>query len=85
MEEEKLNHEQVSDDHENPVLKAEAIKEEPHPQTTENSEQNPTIEETDADEEEWVTGIKSIIILITLTVAAFLVLLDTSIVATVSI
>lgn len=92
MEEEKRNHEQASDraqvsgDHENPVVRAEAegSKEVPQSQTSENPDQNPATAQTNVGEEEWVTGIKSAVILITLTVAAFLMLLDTSIVATVS-
>lgn len=40
--------------------------------------------EPDSDEEEYVTGFKMVIVLVAVTAASFLMLLDTSIVATVS-
>jgi hypothetical protein len=93
MEEEKLNHEktsdgtQASDDHESPIVtsQAEGSKEEQQDSTTDDADQNPAANETNADEGQWVTGIKLAVINIALTMAAFLMLLDTSIVATVSV
>jgi hypothetical protein len=48
--------------------------------------QSPVVDNpTDTEEGEWVTGLRLVVIVAVLTMAAFLMLLDTSIVATVSI
>jgi hypothetical protein len=55
------------------------------PESTTEDLQSPAVNNpADTEEEEWVTGLRLVVIVAALTMAAFLMLLDTSIVATVS-
>jgi hypothetical protein len=90
MEEEKLNHSsggvsQVFDVREDQVTQQEAVTEDFQMPTSNNPDQSPAATKIDTDEGEWVTGIKLGVIISAISTAAFLMLLDVSIVATVSV
>lgn len=69
---------------ESPAVQPEKAFEEAHLPTSEPPEQDQAMTGQETKEEEWVTGLKLGVIVAAITMAAFLMLLDVSIVATVS-
>lgn len=89
MEEEKPNsafsgYFHASDIREGQVKQPELPTEDVQSPIIDNPGQRSAAARTDTDEGEWVSGIKLVVIVVALTTAAFLMLLDTSIVTTVS-
>jgi hypothetical protein len=93
MDDEKLNHAgdeasiPTSNVSGSPTIPPHIIDKEARPSTPVSSaspDNDPTVPAPEAEEEEWVTGLKLAVIVAAITMAAFLMLLDVSIVATVS-
>lgn len=90
MDDEKLNHARdetstpTSDVSGSPAVLPQIIDKETQPSSPDSSDNAQAVPEPKAEEEEWVTGFKLAVIVAAVTMAAFLMLLDVSIVATVS-
>ncbi len=90
MDDEKLNHAEdgtsipTSDVSGSPKVPPQIIDKEAQPPSPEIPDDAQAVPAPKAEEEEWVTGLKLAAIVTALTMAAFLMLLDISIVATVS-
>lgn len=90
MDDEKLNHagDETSTPTSNlsrsPAVLPQIIDKEAQPSSSESPDDAQAVPEPKAEEEEWVTGFKLAVIVAAVTMAAFLMLLDVSIVATVS-
>ena len=69
---------------ESATIQPEKAVDEPPSSSTEAPEQAPTTAVTTSEQEEWITGLKLGVIVAAISMAAFLMLLDVSIVATVS-
>ena len=85
MEDEKLDHAELGTPiPESPTVQPEKTLDEAQPPSQEIVIQDHTTARTETNEEEWVTGLKLAVIVAAITTAAFLMLLDVSIVAAVS-
>jgi nucleoside permease NupC len=85
MEDEKENNgEHEAPRPESPAVQPEKTLDEAHSPTSQPTEQDTTTNEIETNEKEWVTGLKLAVIVAAITMASFLMLLDVSIVATVS-
>jgi hypothetical protein len=90
MEDEKRNHTEegaptpTSKDSESPAVETEPIDKETQPPSPKTYDEDPAATATGTSKDEWVTGLKLAVIIAAITMAAFLMLLDVSIVATVS-
>jgi hypothetical protein len=85
MEDEKLDHAELgAPTPESPTVQPEKTLDEAQPPSQDIATQDPTTARTETNEEEWVTGLKLAVIVAAITMAAFLMLLDVSIVAAVS-
>jgi hypothetical protein len=90
MDDEKRSHAEdgaprpTSKDSESPAIETEPIDKETQPPSPKTHDQGPAVTETEPSKEEWITGLKLAVIVAAITMAAFLILLDVSIVATVS-